>query len=84
MERKLVIEYLIPVQGDEDVAKHNHILSEFYGEEDFVPFKTTDEHLEILIDKLAEAVQKIGDDNGWYVGDGIKVRVELEYEDEEK
>lgn len=81
---KTVIEYLVPIQSDKDVSEYNAMLREFCGKGNFTPCKTTDEHVEILINQLAEAIQKVGDDNGWYVGDGIKVKIELEYEPENK
>lgn len=55
---KTVIEYLVPIQSDKDVSEYNAMLREFCGKGNFTPCKTTDEHVEILINQLAEAIQK--------------------------
>ena len=55
---KTVIEYLVPIQSDKDVSEYNAMLREFCGNGNFTPCKTTDEHVEILINQLAEAIQK--------------------------
>jgi hypothetical protein len=80
---KKVIEYDIPIQGEEQVEKHNKMCREMFGDQ-FTPLKSTEAHVDILIDKLYEAIDKVGDAGGWYVGDGIKVKIELEYDPEDK
>ena len=80
---KKAFEYLIPIQNEEQVEKHNEMCREMFGDK-FNHLKSTDEHIDILLDKLVEAIEKIGDDGGWYIGDGIRVKVEIEYEPEDK
>jgi hypothetical protein len=84
MMEKTVIEYDIPIQGKEQVEKHNKMCLEMFGEDRFTPLKSTEEHVDILFEKLYEAIDKVGDAGGWYVGDGIKVKIELEYDPENK
>lgn len=80
---KTVIEYYIAIQGKEDCERQNKMCKEMFGD-DFTPIKPTEEHIDILFEKLNETIEKVGDEGGWYVGDGIKVRIELEYDPENK
>lgn len=80
---KLFIEYNIPIQDKENCNENNRMCKEMFGD-NFTPYKTTEEHIEVLIDKLYKAVEKVGNDGGWYLGDGIKVKIELEYDPENK
>lgn len=74
---KTVIEYDIPVNPDkEEIDKKN----KDWG----TSFRTTEEHIDELMMKLCEGIEKVGDEGGWYVGDGIKVKIELEYDPENK
>ena len=79
----VIINYVLPIQDEFQVQEANKRGKEFFGD-DFTPYKTTEEHFEVLIDKIAKGVNKVGTDGGWYIGDAIKVRVELEYELENK
>lgn len=76
-------EYLIPTQDDEFCEERNMKYRELFGDK-FIPLKSTNEHIDILIDKLYDAIDKVGDVGGWYVGDGIRVKIEVEYEPEDK
>lgn len=83
---KKIIEYNIPIQDKKHIEDYYKMCKKILGN-DFEPkekFLTTDEHVDILINKLYEALEEIGEDNSWYVGDGIKVKIELEYEPENK
>ena len=80
---KTVIEYYIPIQSKETVDRFNKMYEEM-STNDFEPYKSTEEHIDILIDKFLEAISKVGDTGGWYWGDDIKVKIELEYEPENK
>lgn len=80
---KKVIVYDIPIQSDEHVEEWNKKCEEVYGDK-HIPYKSTDEHTDILIGKLYDAIEKVGEEGGWYVGDGIRVKIELEYEPEDK
>ena len=86
---KEIIEYCIPIQDKDTVSKDNRLYVELFGEDVFTspycrPYKTTDEHIDILINRLYDAIQRVGDDGGWYIGDGINVKIEVEYEPESK
>ena len=83
---KTIIDYNIPIQDKKHIDDFYKMCKKALGE-DFEPtekYLTTDEHIDILIDKLCEAIDSLGSENGWYIGDDIKVRIELEYEPENK
>ena len=83
---KTIIDYIIPIQDKKYINDVLSVCKKLLGE-DFEPtekYLTTDEHIDILIDKLCEAIDSLGSENGWYIGDDIKVRIELEYEPEDK
>ena len=83
---KTTIEYNIPIQDKKHINDFYQTCKKLLGE-DFEPIEkylTTQEHIDILIDKLCAAIEKLGEENGWYIGDRIKVKIELEYEPENK
>ena len=80
---KTTVEYFIPLQSAEYVAEVNARYKEAFGN-DNLQYKSTDEHIDILIDKLLEAIGQVGDAGGWYRHDGIKVKIEVEYVPEDK
>lgn len=82
MEKK-IIEYLIPIQGKKDCEKHNEMCKEMFGES-YTPIKPTEDHIEFLIERLYDTINEVGADGGWYVSDGIRVKIEIEYEPENK
>lgn len=45
---------------------------------------TTENHINELFDMLYSAIEKVGDEGVWYIGDGIKVKIELGYDPENK
>lgn len=81
---KVVITYNLPIQGEEDCERQNKICEELAGKDQYTPILPTEAHIDILFEKLQDAIEKVGDDGGWYVGDGIKVKIELEYDPENK
>jgi hypothetical protein len=81
---KVVVEYNIPIQGEEDCEKQNKMCAEMFGKDQYAPIQPTEDHIGILFEKLQDAIEKVGDDGGWYVSDRIKVRIELEYHPENK
>jgi hypothetical protein len=80
---KTVIEYDIHIQNEEECNNHNKMCKEMFGN-NFTPLKPTEAHIDILFEKIYEAIEKVGDEGGWYIGDGIKVKIELEYDPENK
>lgn len=83
---KTIIEYNIPIQDEKYINEYYEMCKKLMGE-DFEPpekYLTSEEHVEILIDKMCEAMDNLGKENGWYIGDNIKVKIELEYEPESK
>lgn len=80
---KTTVEYFIPIQSAEYVTEVNARYKEAFGD-DALQYKSTDEHIDILIDKLLDAVSEIGDAGGWYRHDGIEVKIEVEYVPEDK
>jgi hypothetical protein len=83
---KTIIEYNIPIQDKNHIDKYYEMCKKLLGDDFELPEKylTTQEHIDVLFDKLFEAITKLGDKNGWYIGDGIKVKIELEYKPESK
>lgn len=79
---KEIIEYHIPIQDKKHIDEWNEKFSKVF--DDFEPYKSTEEHIDILMNKFYDAIQKVGDDGGWYTCDGINVKIELEYEPESK
>lgn len=80
---KTTVEYFIPIQSAEYVAEVNARYKEVFSD-DALQYKPTDEHVDILIDKLLDAISEVGDAGGWYRHDGIKVKIEVEYVPEDK
>ena len=80
---KTTVEYFIPIQSAEYVAEVNARYKEAFGN-DNLQYKSTDEHIDILIDKLLEAIGQVGDAGGWYRHDGIEVKIEVKYVPEDK
>ena len=80
---KKIIEYIIPIQDKEEVDRVNKMCREMFGD-NFTPYLTTEEHIDILVDKFLKAIITVGDDYGWYCGDDIKVKIEIEYRPENK
>lgn len=71
------MEYIIPIQpNDEKLARLNKELG--------VDFKSTDWHLNNMLGQIVEQIEKCGGEGGWYVGDHIKVKIEVEYCPEDK
>lgn len=81
---KVVIGYNIPIQGEEQCKRYNKMCKELHGAGNFETADTTEVHIETLLDQLYDAIDKIGSEGGWYVGDSIKVNIEIEYEPEDK
>jgi hypothetical protein len=73
---KEVIEYDIPINDKEECERINKSLG--------TNFRSTEEHIEELFNLFQDAIYKVGDKGGWYLGEGIKVKIELEYEPENK
>ena len=83
---KTIIEYNIPIQDQKHIDNYYKTCKKLLGE-NFEPtekYLTTQEHVDVLFDKLYAAIEKLGEENGWYIGDSIKVTIELEYEPESK
>ena len=71
-----VIEYDIPVNSKKECDRINKSLG--------TSFRSTEEHIEELIMNLYDTITEVGDEGGWYLGDGIKVKIEVEYSPEDK
>lgn len=71
------LEYLIAINGDEeDIQEKN----KSWGTD----FKSTDWHYEKAMNMIEDAIIEVGDKGGWYIGDGIRIKVEIEYSPEDK
>lgn len=70
-------EYFIPINGDEeDLKKYNEICG--------TDFKSTDWHYNKALETLDDMIFKVGNEGGWYVSDGIRVKAHVVYEPEDK
>lgn len=81
---KRIIEYDIPIQDKEQCDEHNEKMRKEYPDQDVTQLKSTEEHMLILFEKLRDTLYEVGDEGGWYIGDGIKVKIEMEYDPEDK
>lgn len=74
--KKFKKEIIIPINDSDEVEKFNKELGSGY--------KTVDEHVNDALEQLLEVIGECGDDGGWYIGDSIKINIEVEYEPENK
>lgn len=72
-----VIDYNIPINPSKEMLDK-------YNSELGTNLLTTEEHAINLLEQIADSIEKVGNEGGWYVGDSIRVKVELEYEPEDK
>lgn len=70
------LEYVIPIQDEEDMNKINESLG--------TNFKSTEWHMEDLIKKLYDMIEDVIEKGGSYIGDCVSVKIELEYNPEDK
>lgn len=80
---KKVIDYIVPIQSEGQVEKYNKMCEDMYGE-NFTPLKSTEDHFMIVVDRLCEAFDEVSISGGSYLGDGVSIKIELEYEPEDK
>ena len=80
---KKYIEYSIPVQSQEQCDELNKMLEEMFGD-GFKRIESTETHLDKLFDEIFDGIEEVGNEGGWYVGDGVRVKIEIEYEPENK
>ncbi|UUV46094.1 hypothetical protein [Bacillus phage vB_BanS-Thrax3] len=81
---KKVIDYNVPIQGKKQCDNYNKMLKEMSHDGQFTPIKPTEEHIQILTEQLAKGIWDVAQAGGLYVGDGVKVKIELEYDPEDK
>lgn len=82
MEKK-VIEYNIPIQDKKYIDDFYKIHKEITGGlEPTEKYFATGEHIDTLTDKFVDTIIEVGNDGGWYTGDYIEVKVEIEYKPE--
>jgi len=84
MEDKKIINYDIPMQAQEDCDKYNKMLKEMSHDGQFTPIKSTEDHIEIIVTQFIEAIWDVAEAGGAYLGDGVKVKIEIEYDPENK
>ena len=73
---KIIKEYNLPI-NDEKIVKQ-------YNKEFDTEFKSFEQHVEKTLDNILDTIMKLGEDNGFYLNDTIKLKVEFEYQPEEK
>lgn len=73
---KKVIEYDIPINDKKDCERMNKSLG--------TNFRSTEEHIQELFKLFGKALEDVSEEGGCYMGDGIKVKIEIEYDPENK
>ena len=66
----------IPIQDKEQCEKFN---AEFETD-----FKSTEEHIDGIVESLYKMIETVGADGGWYRGDSLKIEVRVKYCPEDK
>jgi len=84
MEDKKLIFYNIPIQSQKDCDEHNALLKELAHSGHFTPIESTKAHIEILATQFVEGIYDVIEAGGAYLGDGVKVKIEIEYDPENK
>ena len=84
MEDKKVINYNIPIQTQKDCDEYNKMLKELSHDGHFTPIKSTKSHIELLATQFVEGIYAVIEEGGAYLGDGVKVKIEIEYDPENK
>jgi hypothetical protein len=74
---KKTLEFDIPVNDDEQVEKYNKL----YGVGSFI---TTEEAIHKMLYDIYCSVVDVMNEGGNFIGDGVKVKVDLEYDPENK
>ena len=73
---KIIKEYNLPINDEKIVKQYN---KEFDTES-----KSFEQHVEKTLDDILDTIIKLGKDNGFYLNDTIKLKVEFEYQPEDK
>jgi hypothetical protein len=68
--------FVIPIQDDEQCQRLNN--------ECGTDFKSTDEHINNILDEIFNMIQRTGDNGGWYIYDCIELEVKVKYCPEDK
>lgn len=68
--------FYIPIQSKKRCEDFN----KEYGTD----YKSTEEHMEKVVDSLYEMITEVGNDGGWYVGDSIEIEIKVKYCPEDK
>lgn len=68
--------FVIPIQDDERCQRLNN--------ECGTNFKSTDEHVNNVLDEIFNMIQSTGDNGGWYIYDSIELEVKIKYCPEDK
>lgn len=84
MEWKKTLNFNIPMQDQKNCDKYNKMLAEMSHDGQFTPIESTEKHLEDLVVELYNAFWSVAEAGGKYLGDGVKVKIELEYDPEDK
>jgi len=83
MEDKKVINYDIPIQTQKDCDEYNAMCQDMF-QGNFTPILSTKKHIEILSTQMIEGIYDVIEEGGAYLGDGVKVKIEIEYDPENK
>lgn len=77
-------------QKDEEFVIHTIAINgsvkdvETYNKQYGLDLKSTDWHFGKVVEKIVSTIQKVGNNGGWYMGEGIRVETRVLYEPESK
>lgn len=73
---ELIKTFNIPIQSKSKCEEFN----KEYGTE----YKSTDEHLDNMIEEIYNMLEKVGDMGGFYLGDSYEIEIKVKYCPEDK
>lgn len=73
---EIIKTFYIPIQNKKQCEEFN----KEYGTE----YKSTDEHLDNMVDEVYQMVEKIGENGVWYFGDSLEIEIKVKYCPEDK
>lgn len=73
---KQTLDYVIPIQDEEKMEEINKSLG--------TNFKSTEWHIDDLINKIYGMIEDTLNEGGSYIGDFVTVKIEMQYNPEDK
>lgn len=83
-EDKKIINYNIPIQSQKDCDEYNKMLKGMSHDGHYTPIRSTKSHIETVTTQFVEGIYDVIEAGGAYLSDGVKVKIEIEYDPEDK